>query len=74
MFKTLPLKSEFSHDRDVVNIRALRDIVGPSGSLMVDASQAWSVDHATEMIADLAPFDLKWLEEPIAKDRPIAEW
>ena len=73
MLKTLPLKCGFSRDRDVVNIRALHDIVGPSGSLMVDANQIWSVDHAAEIIAGLAPFDLAWLEEPIAKDRPIAE-
>ena len=58
LFKTLPLKSGFSPDRDVVNIRALRDNVGPSGSLMVNANQAWSDDHAAEMMADLSPFDL----------------
>ncbi|MEK9759433.1 MAG: mandelate racemase/muconate lactonizing enzyme family protein [Candidatus Puniceispirillum sp.] len=73
-YRDIKLKIGFGHDRDVANIRALRDIVGPSGSLMVDANQAWSVDHAAEMISDLAPFDLTWLEEPIAKDRPIAEW
>ena len=73
-YRDMKLKIGFGHDRDVANIRLLRDIVGPSGSLMVDANQAWTVDHAAEMITDLGPFDLTWLEEPIAKDRPIAEW
>ena len=71
LFKTLPLKSGFSRNRDVVNIRALRDIVGPSGLLMVDANQAWSVDHAAKMIADLTPFDLAWLgHQPILGYEP----
>ena len=73
-YRNIKLKVGFGRDRDVANIRALRDIIGPSGSLMVDANQAWTVDHAAEMIADLAVFDLAWLEEPIAKDRPMAEW
>ena len=73
-YQAVKLKIGFGRDVDVNNVSALRDIVGSSGSLMVDANQAWFADHACDMISDLAPFDLTWLEEPIAKDRPITEW
>ena len=41
---------------------------------MVDANQAWNLNQALIMLDALAKFDLKWLEEPIAADRPQDEW
>ena len=48
----------FGSEVDIGNIKALREVVGSAGTLMVDANQAWTVDHACEMIKELAPFDL----------------
>jgi L-alanine-DL-glutamate epimerase-like enolase superfamily enzyme len=41
---------------------------------MVDANQAWNIEQAHQMLAPLAAFNLQWLEEPIAADRPQEEW
>ena len=41
---------------------------------MADANQAWELDEALIMFDALAEFDLDWLEEPIAADRPKQEW
>lgn len=73
-YDALKLKIGFGSEVDIRNIKALREVVGSAGTLMVDANQAWTVDDACEMIKELTPFDLSWLEEPIAKDRPHSEW
>ena len=35
---------------------------------MVDANQVWDVDEAIEWMRHLAPFDLRWIEEPTSPD------
>jgi L-alanine-DL-glutamate epimerase-like enolase superfamily enzyme len=73
-FRAFKLKVGFGRDRDLANVRALRASLAPSATIMVDANQAWSIDDAAPMARRLGDFDLAWLEEPIAADRPIAEW
>ncbi len=73
-FRAFKLKVGFGVERDLANLRALRDLLGPDAPLMVDANQAWSVEEAVEMSAQMAQFGLQWLEEPLAADRPWAEW
>ena len=41
---------------------------------MADANQAWQFDEALSMIDAVSEFNLDWLEEPIAADRPKQEW
>ncbi|QPF90401.1 mandelate racemase/muconate lactonizing enzyme family protein [Bradyrhizobium commune] len=69
----LKLKIGFGAETDLVNLAALRAIVG-AGMLAADANQGWSVDQALTMLPRLAEFDLRWLEEPIRVDRPRDEW
>lgn len=73
-FRAFKLKVGFGAERDLANLRALRELLGPDAPLMVDANQAWSVEEAVEMSARMAQFGLQWLEEPLAADRPWAEW
>src|SRR5699024_2626785 len=42
--------------------------------LMADANQAWTVDEALARIAHIEPNALRWLEEPLAVDTPLADW
>jgi D-galactarolactone cycloisomerase len=42
--------------------------------LAADANQGWSREEALAMLPRLAPFDLAWLEEPIAADASAADW
>src|SRR3546814_13951320 len=41
---------------------------------MVDANQGWTVEQALAVLPLLRPFDLDWLEEPLAVDAPAADW
>src|SRR3546814_19084076 len=41
---------------------------------MVDGNQGWTVEQALAVLPLLRPFDLDWLEEPLAVDAPAADW
>lgn len=68
------LKVGFGAERDLANLAAMRATLGESATLMADANQAWDVDQAIAMAGRMAEFHLRWLEEPIAADRPLQEW
>jgi len=46
----------------------MREEIGPSRKLMMDANQCWDVDEAIRQMKDLARFDPWWLEEPTSPD------
>ncbi len=73
-YQALKLKIGFGVEIDTRNLAVLRNLLGAEGQLMADANQAWTVDEASTMLDRLAPFNLAWLEEPIAADRPESEW
>jgi D-galactarolactone cycloisomerase len=70
----LKLKIGFGQATDLANLAKLRALLGASGKLMADANKACSVQDACKNVAALAEFDLFWLEEPMAADRPQAGW
>ena len=47
-------------------IRAVRDAVGPSIALRLDANSSWSYDSAAERLDELAGFDIEYVEQPLA--------
>jgi L-alanine-DL-glutamate epimerase-like enolase superfamily enzyme len=53
---------------DVARVAAMRSHLGPDFPLMVDANMKWSVDEAIRAGRAFEPYDLTWLEEPIAPD------
>ncbi|MEO5765156.1 MAG: mandelate racemase/muconate lactonizing enzyme family protein [Casimicrobiaceae bacterium] len=55
-------------EEDVERVRAVRDLIGDSVALMVDANYAMSVDQAIDAARAFAPFDLLWFEEPTLPD------
>jgi L-alanine-DL-glutamate epimerase-like enolase superfamily enzyme len=73
-YRAFKLKVGFGIERDLKNLKALRDALGSEIELMVDANQAWSLDEAAESAPKLERFDLRWLEEPIRADRPWVDW
>jgi D-galactarolactone cycloisomerase len=73
-YTAFKLKIGFGRERDVGNVRALRETLGEQAQLMVDANQAWTLETAIEMSRSLDGFDLRWLEEPLRADRPWSEW
>ena len=73
-YRAFKLKVGFGAERDVANLRALREQFGAQTPLMIDANQAWSIDEARDMAHLLAEFKPLWLEEPIPADHPLADW
>jgi o-succinylbenzoate synthase len=53
-----------SHADDLARVEAVRDALGPSGRVRIDANGAWDVDTAQRRITDLHRFDLEYVEQP----------
>ena len=46
----------------------MRKSVGNEAKIAVDANQIWSVPEAIEWMAELAEFNIHWIEEPTSPD------
>ncbi len=73
-YRAFKLKVGFGAQRDMNNLAAMRDTLGPAATIMLDANQAWTPAEAAARIAELAPFAPHWIEEPIAADHAHATW
>ena len=51
---------------DEARVEAVRDALGPSGKLRVDANGAWTVDQAQRAIKVLDRYELEYVEQPVA--------
>ncbi|HSV19767.1 MAG TPA: mandelate racemase/muconate lactonizing enzyme family protein [Casimicrobiaceae bacterium] len=73
-YRAFKLKVGFGAQRDVGNLRALREALGDDALIMTDANQAWTAAEAPARIAGLAPFRPHWIEEPIMADERLDAW
>jgi mandelate racemase len=59
-------------DGDLANdarvVRAVRELIGPEVALMLDFNQSLDTAEASRRITQLAPYDLHWIEEPVAAE------
>ena len=55
-------------EEDARRLAIVREEIGPSHKLMIDANQRWDVNEAIARVNDLARFDLWWIEEPTSPD------
>ena len=53
---------------DARRVGMVREAIGPSHKLMIDANQKWNVDEAIARVRELSRFDLWWIEEPTSPD------
>ncbi|HQX61803.1 MAG TPA: mandelate racemase/muconate lactonizing enzyme family protein, partial [Burkholderiaceae bacterium] len=53
---------------DVARVRAVRELIGPDRTLMVDANYALSVPQAIDAALAFKPYNLVWFEEPTIPD------
>jgi o-succinylbenzoate synthase len=51
---------------DVDLVSSVRDAIGPSAALRIDANGAWDLDTAAAVITRLARYDLELVEQPVA--------
>jgi O-succinylbenzoate synthase len=51
---------------DIARVAEVRALMGPAGSVRVDANGAWSVGDAVDALGSLARYDLEYAEQPCA--------
>ncbi len=73
-FEAFKLKVGFDPVADIQNINDLRSMLDIGETLAVDANQGWDLAQAQDMMARARDGALAWVEEPLACDRPPAEW
>jgi L-alanine-DL-glutamate epimerase-like enolase superfamily enzyme len=61
-------KCEVEPEEDIARVAAVRKALGPQAKLMADVNCAWSPAMAIQMGRALEPYNLYWLEEPVATD------
>jgi len=67
-FDAFKIKVGQDLESDIARLKFMRDAVGNDTDLMVDANQFWGVNEAKRHIENYLPYNLKWIEEPIARD------
>lgn len=72
--RAFKLKTGFDNVRDLRNLRAMRETLGPDVVLTCDANQALTRDAAIAFAKAAAPLDLRWFEEAIRVDAPPEDW
>ncbi len=50
---------------DVAAVRAVREALGPSPRIRVDANASWDVETAKRTLAELEPLDVELVEQPV---------
>jgi L-alanine-DL-glutamate epimerase-like enolase superfamily enzyme len=59
---------EVDPSEDLARVAAVREALGSHSKLMVDVNCAWSPAFAIEMGRAMEPYNLYWIEEPVATD------
>src|SRR5271168_2277784 len=53
---------------DLVNVKRMREAVGPDIDIMIDVNMGWTADVAIRMGRKFEAYDVYWLEEPVGPD------
>jgi L-alanine-DL-glutamate epimerase-like enolase superfamily enzyme len=53
---------------DVARVKAVRELIGPEVTFMVDANYSQTVEQAIAMSKAFEPYDIYWFEEPTLPD------
>jgi L-fuconate dehydratase len=67
-FTLIKLKVGADLADDERRVRLVREVVGPDIELAIDANQRWDVADAIDWVRHLAPYGLRWIEEPTSPD------
>lgn len=63
-FDTVKVKVGGVAERDIERVRAVREVIGPDRSLVIDANCGWSADTAIHCVRELADCRLLLVEQP----------
>ena len=54
--------------RNAELVKTVREVVGDEVDIMAEAYMGWTFEYARRMLPLLAPYNLRWLEEPVIPD------
>ncbi|MEM7034736.1 MAG: enolase C-terminal domain-like protein [Chloroflexota bacterium] len=60
-------------ERDIAVIKAVREVAGPAGKIMIDANNGYNLNLAKQVLVETADCNLFWLEEAFHEDRVLYE-
>jgi L-alanine-DL-glutamate epimerase-like enolase superfamily enzyme len=63
-FSTFKLKLGIGDD--AAQVRAVREALGPRAGIRVDVNAAWDVETAKRTLAELEPYEVELVEQPVA--------
>ena len=68
-FNAVKIKvGQSSLEEDIARVRAVRELIGPNVTFMVDANYGFDVPQAIAAANAFEPYNLYWFEEPIEPD------
>lgn len=70
-YRTFKLK--LGAGRDVEQVRAVREALGPAAQIRVDANAAWDLESARSILGELEPLGVQLAEQPVATMERAAE-
>ena len=73
-YRAFKVKVGFDAARDRANAEAIATGLSAGERFMVDANQGWDLETALAEAPFHAAAGAAWIEEPLAADRPAAEW
>lgn len=66
-YREIKMKLGIDHEKDIERVAAVRNVVGEQMLIRLDVNQGWeSVQNAQQMMRKLEPFNISWVEQPIA--------
>lgn len=71
-FEAVKIKIGFGADEDLATIAAVREAIGPTTRLMIDANHGYDALEAINVGRAVARFDIDWFEEPVLPEHPAA--
>lgn len=67
-FKAMKIKIGFGIKLDIASIKAVRELIGPDITLMIDANHGYDAADAIRVGRLAEPYDIDWFEEPIVPE------
>ncbi len=67
-FDAMKMKVGLNIEKDIENVKAVRQAIGPDVDLMIDSNHAYSLAEAIKLARAVEPYQISWFEEPVSPE------
>ncbi len=64
-FHCIKLKMGADPEQEIARVAAIRNAIGPTIHLRLDANEAWTLDQAITILSHCADYDIQYIEQPL---------